>query len=134
MWFGTTAGLSRLKQTSWTTYLSGMDVSGLLCLADGTLWVRTSQALHRFDGRDWEVTALKETPFPVIAGFQDSRGDVWIGTEGPGVWRHDGVRFHTYDVDDGLPHMNVQAIAEGPDGRLWFGTPGGACRYEVRSG
>ena len=26
--------------------------------------------------------------------------------------------------------MNVQAIAEGPDGRLWFGTPGGACRYD----
>jgi len=76
------------------------------------------------------VTALKETPFPVIAGFQDSRGDVWIGTEGPGVWRYDGEEWLTLTASEGLPHNVVRAVFEDRDGHIWLGTAVGVSRYD----
>ncbi len=36
----------------------------------------------------------------------------------------------TWHVDDGLPHVNVTAISQTPDGYLWVGTPAGLARFD----
>ena len=47
--------------------------------------------------------------------FQDSRGDIWIATEGNGLYRYnEGSKvLKQYTRDDGLPGMIVQAVQEG---------------------
>jgi diguanylate cyclase (GGDEF)-like protein/PAS domain S-box-containing protein len=61
----------------------------------------------------------------VNALLQDSRGFVWIATEG-GLHRHDGrhLRLFLHDPDDAssLPETFITALAEDEHGRLWVGT------------
>ncbi len=61
----------------------------------------------------------------VNALLQDSRGFVWIATEG-GLHRYDGqqLRVFLHDPDDAssLPETFITALAEDDQGRLWVGT------------
>lgn len=73
----------------------------------------------------------------VVAAFEDSRGDLWFGTNGQGVARYQpstspaiaGV-LRYFSLGDGLIDDVVTDIAEDREGRLWFGTQAGASRYD----
>lgn len=64
----------------------------------------------------------------VWALLQDSRGFLWIGTQG-GLNRYDGYRFEVYKHDpedpDSISDSEVMAIHEGRGGDLWLATRGG---------
>jgi len=73
----------------------------------------------------------------VLSLLCDRTGALWIGTEGGGVSRYDGVEFSTLTAENGLPGNDVWAIAEDNDGALWFATGRegaqegrGICRYD----
>jgi len=59
----------------------------------------------------------------VYAIYQDSRGYLWLGTEG-GVARFDGVHFTVFDRTSGLPGNTVRSIIEF-NGNIWVGTDRG---------
>lgn len=56
--------------------------------------------------------------------LEDSRGFMWIGTEGGGLARFDGREFVTYTVGNGLPDNTIRSLFEDADGNIWFGTNG----------
>jgi ligand-binding sensor domain-containing protein/serine phosphatase RsbU (regulator of sigma subunit) len=62
--------------------------------------------------------------------FQDSRGYLWLGTEGSGVCRFDGKRFQSFDQSKGLAGQVVRTILEDSKGHLWFGTEAGISVYD----
>ena len=63
--------------------------------------------------------------------LEDSRGFLWIGTEGGGLARFDGREFVSYTVGSGLPDNTVRALFEDRDGNIWIGTDGqGVCRFD----
>ncbi|MCU0432760.1 MAG: hypothetical protein MUC87_04835 [Bacteroidia bacterium] len=66
--------------------------------------------------------------------IQDSRGYLWIGTNGGGLNRFDGVTFREYSLKDNVPGQIISSIAEAPNGDIWVGsTWGGAGRYDGKS-
>jgi ligand-binding sensor domain-containing protein len=62
-------------------------------------------------------------------------GIVWIATYGGGVSRLDSHQnvWTIYTTEDGLAHNKVRSITMAPDGSLWFGTEGGASRFDGSS-
>ena len=60
--------------------------------------------------------------------FQDSRGYIWLGTQG-GLDRFNGYEFKHYEHEsnDSTSIVNgwIRAINEDEDGLLWLGTVGG---------
>ena len=60
--------------------------------------------------------------------FQDSRGYIWLGTQG-GLDRFNGYEFKHYEHEssDSTSIVNgwIRAINEDADGLLWLGTTGG---------
>lgn len=62
--------------------------------------------------------------------FQDSRGYLWLGTEGSGVCRFDGKAFQVINKAGGLAGDVVRSIIEDKNGRLWFGTDAGISVYD----
>ncbi|MEO6302450.1 MAG: two-component regulator propeller domain-containing protein, partial [Bacteroidia bacterium] len=65
----------------------------------------------------------------VYSLLQDSRGYLWMGTQGGGITSFDGVNFKTYTVKDGLINNYVSCIKEDTDHNLWIGTMNGLCKY-----
>ncbi|MBL7898130.1 MAG: hypothetical protein JNJ99_06320, partial [Crocinitomicaceae bacterium] len=56
--------------------------------------------------------------------FVDSRGFVWVGTDGAGVGMFDGQNIRMYNQKDGLCGNTILAIKEDKDGNMWFGSQG----------
>ncbi|MCA8972662.1 MAG: hypothetical protein KDC95_22940 [Planctomycetes bacterium] len=67
---------------------------------------------------------------------QDRAGNLWFGTNGDGVFRHDGETLTRFGVskgfgtDEGHGDPAVRAIVEDASGILWFGTSCGMTRYD----
>src|SRR5581483_8275915 len=58
--------------------------------------------------------------------YEDSRGDLWIGSYNPPVtlarWERATGKFYRYGEADGMPHLNwVNAFAEDSAGNVWPG-------------
>lgn len=52
--------------------------------------------------------------------FKDSRGFLWIGTDG-GLTKFDGKNFTIYTSQDGLAGNKIRSITEDNTGKIWIG-------------
>jgi hypothetical protein len=69
----------------------------------------------------------------IVAAFEDSKGNLWFGTNGQGAARWDGMVLRYFSLAEGLIGDVVTGIAEDRNGGIWFGTHTGASRYDGRT-
>jgi signal transduction histidine kinase/ligand-binding sensor domain-containing protein len=104
-------------------------VTAIIQTRDGFLWVGTTAGLVRFDGVKFTEVKLGRHVEPsgigVTALTEDSRGQVWVGTQQDGVFElgHGSVRQFTQA--QGLLDENITSLAAGNDGFVWIGTRSG---------
>jgi ligand-binding sensor domain-containing protein/signal transduction histidine kinase len=95
---------------------------------DGYLWLATFEGAARFDGVRFTVFDTTNTPEfksgQVVSLLEDSRGDLWLGTNGGGLIRRSGDSFKVYTTQDGLANNFAYSLAEDHEGNLWIGTEG----------
>ncbi len=66
----------------------------------------------------------------IYCALEDSRGEMWIGTEGSGVARFNGIEVEVYDRANGLSDNIVRALFEDSNGNIWIGTNSGLNKYD----
>ncbi len=69
----------------------------------------------------------------VYVTYQDSKGYLWIGTNGGGVSRYDGKQFVKFDIKNGLSSNIVFSVVEDSKGNLYFGTDKGLSQYNGKN-
>lgn len=57
----------------------------------------------------------------ITCAIQDSRGDVWLGIDGSGVFRYDGTSVRHYGDDHGFNAKRVTCMHEDAKGKIWMG-------------
>lgn len=62
-------------------------------------------------------------------GFLDSKGILWFGSLGSGIFQFDGNTFHRFTMKDGLSSNEIACIIEDSDGNILFGTSKGIDVY-----
>src|SRR4030042_4541832 len=60
---------------------------------------------------------------------EDSRGFIWMGTDGGGLSRFDGTKFETFTKADGLSDNVIRSLFEASRGNIWIGTFTGLTLY-----
>jgi len=93
-----------------------------VCTVDGDLIKMTDSSWQ-------DVTSIRDVaglvPRDMVIGDD---GTVWIATRsGLGMWSTSG-EFAMKVIGDGLPHLDVHALAQGPDDALWIATAHGLAR------
>lgn len=67
----------------------------------------------------------------VMTSFEDSKGNIWFGTQGEGVSRYDGEFFTHYTNTNGLVDGRIWAITEDREGNMWFSSEtNGVSKYD----
>ncbi|MCZ6521191.1 MAG: histidine kinase, partial [Bacteroidetes bacterium] len=117
------------------TYLSNSVVYDILEVESGILWLATSNGLVLFDVSSTTFSPppgpvnLRQTVIWVL--YQDRNNNLWIGTDGSGLWKHDLTtkEFIHYREEPNntrsITHNSIRSVFQDRKGRLWIGTEGG---------
>lgn len=145
VWVSTTTnGLSRIPQqgsgASWLKHVHGEDQS--LCNnhvnviyrdGDGDFWYGTNKGVSWLHDGRWTHFLTGNEGNVVLAVAQDSRGRIWVGGFGMGLYRIDKATGAVTKVEDS-PLQYVYHIFPEED-RLWLGgLEGDFCSYETATG
>ncbi len=93
----------------------------------GRRWIGTDLGLF-FQEHDTLVPVNlpgAPTTKPITVLFEDSDHNIWIGTEGNGLFRYSGGEFSSITMEDGLASNRILSIIEDAEKNLWVGTRGG---------
>lgn len=93
------------------------------------LWEQLSAQQYRFRTYSLEEGLPQSEVTDLL---EDSRGILWIATNGGGVARFNGQVFKVLNQEDGLVYNRVKRLYEDSKKNLWFITERGASRYDGR--
>lgn len=115
------------KVTSIQFPLDDKIIRDILIDKKGNWWLATYAAgVYRFNKSDSSLTHFTETEGlannHVSTLFEDSWGNIWLGTSGNGVSKYAGELFKHYTEKNGLLGNYVYAVCTQGDSLLWMGT------------
>jgi signal transduction histidine kinase/ligand-binding sensor domain-containing protein len=137
LWIGTTAGLSRLRDTIITSYstdngLAANNIYPICQDTEGAIWIGSWKGLTKY--KDGIFTPIGElfgvTETLVTALMTDREGSLWIGGYGSELRRCKDGKITLYELKDGLPDAVVRAIYQDQQGAVWIGTRSGLAKYQ----
>ena len=65
--------------------------------------------------------------------FEDSKGNLWFGTNNYDIMRYDGDSLVYFGEKDGFASGRLTGIAEDKEGTIWFGTSAALTKYDGTS-
>lgn len=123
---------------SWSTDdgLPQSSVITVLQTRDGYLWLGTLNGLVRFDGVRFTVFDENNTPglnsSRIVNLFEDSRQNLWVGTETAGVVLVQDGSVRELGIGRGSREGRLRAACEDVTGAVWLYTADGQlCRYQA---
>lgn len=156
LWFGTKDGLNRYDGYDFlvfrhdpadSTSISDGSVQALLADGRDRLWIGMGDGgLDRFDrARETFRRYPSESTYPITSIQEDPGGDIWIGTDGGGLYRLPAAeteaerpRFDHFAHDPTDPSSlsgdTVDALLVDRHGILWVGTESGLDQLDPSAG
>ncbi len=141
VWFAT-KGVVEYVGATWTLHDLAMGlpddwVNALAAGPNGVVWAAMeNQGVARFDGTNWSVWDLTNSPLPSLWVFDvavASDGVAWFATYG-GLAKFDGTAWTAYPADPDRYHQGppayARALTVGPDGTPWALSPYGLVHFD----
>lgn len=137
LWFGTRDGLVRFHGDAMSVYtltnapaLRNPEVSRMVEDSQGGLWLGTPSGVVRWrDERFERLDPTGRLDFSINVMLPDTRSGDWIGGNIGLANFRDGT-WKLYGKESGLRDVDVNSLAEHPDGSLWIGCHQGLIVYD----
>lgn len=145
LWVGTSDGAFSLNPSTGETHYYGTqnklphnNIYDILADKSGQVWFAThTNRVAIFNGKDIEtkdVTDHGEIP-NITCIAQDKEGkNIWLGTDGSGLYRYDGKTFKQYTKADGLQSNFVYQLLIDHYGQVWTTHRDGFSRHIPETG
>ncbi len=155
MWFGTDDGLCRFDGIKFKTYIlsdyigenASSYITHLFIDSKNMMWIGTNNGITIFDYTNNKFKAFNATTSdsikitaPVHDIIEDKDGNIWIGTDGQGVFRfnlEEEQRLSSFKYFEGknVTRKMIFSICEDSKNNIWFGTySDGLYRYNKNNG
>lgn len=137
LWLTTNGGVSVYDGETFTNYTKedGLPSNWTWSILEdrrGQIWVGTLEGLCRYENGRFVSVALPTSDAPdpmetldsdrIMCIVEDAAGDLWLGTDGRGMYHYDGTTFINYTRADGLAGNTISSIVPDEKGGLWLGT------------
>ena len=117
------------------------DVSSYAICSDRKhrVWVGTYKEVAIYHPETRTFSDVKNVGTPVMAMREDHAGNMWVATDGNGIWRCDarGTWKHYYNYQERKhvtdERMGVYSLYEDGAGTLWVGSASGLLRYQRKA-
>jgi ligand-binding sensor domain-containing protein len=93
--------------------------------AKGRIWAGREDGVDRYDGKAWTFLPLNLGDRTLAFIRMDSKGRVWIGTQGAGLFCYDGAEVVKYNDTADHSKSVIYDMVESRNGTLYFGTQHG---------
>lgn len=126
--------------------LRGIDATSLLLASDKRLWVGSNKGYLYYQEPDSKgfthLTLDPENNGDIRFGkyfindiYEDRFGNVWIATQGNGLWKINTVDKHPkqYQERDGLSGSWIGSIVEDDKGHLWISSDKGLIKFNIQT-
>lgn len=133
IWVGMRGGgITKFTNGEITTYtakegLSHNNVYSVYADSENKLWICTSKGLNLLYKNKFS-NSFKELGLNyniTLSVTKRRNGEIWVGTDGEGIYRMVNGRFVNYTTKDGLASNTIWAIYEDRDSTVWIGADGG---------
>jgi len=96
--------------------------------AHGTIWIAKDKGLFRATSAGLE---LVDKDMQVRSLYSDRDGNLWVSTNGDGLYRFKDRTVRMFTTADGLPNDLVMTVIAAHDGSIWTGANcGGVTRFD----
>ena len=149
VWFGTSSGLIKYDGEKFTSYsteagLQDEEIWSLLVDRNGLVWVGTLKGVSHFDGMKFKPFLIPNTMVEhpqhmlsdklVLKFLEAKNGDLWIVTDGNGIFKYNNGEFSHLTTKNGLTDNNVADLLEDKQGNIWIGTfYGGVSKFDGKT-
>lgn len=104
------------------TGFEGVGIYALYQDRKNQIWAGTENYLLRWD-ENFKPGALEKLPIPFVRYFLESEDqEIWMATNGDGIFRYKNGDFTNYTVDEGLSSNNIRALHKDEYGYIWIAT------------
>ena len=95
--------------------------------AQANIWIGKEEGLFRATSTGLELVAEMK----VRSLYSDRDGNLWVGTNGDGMYRFKDRAIRTFTFEDGLPNNPLMTVIVTHDGAVWTGANcGGLTRFD----
>ena len=136
-----TGSMRQYMQTNDSTSLDNSSSYAIYQDTQGQIWVGTMEGLCLYDTKNDCFTRIGKTNAITIDIDEDSEGNLWLSTQGEGLWCYNRKtrRMHNYRSEEAsgnnsLPDNQVNCCLIDEKGKLWIGTFAGLCIYDKKHG
>lgn len=112
--------------------LEGTTANCVCTDSKGFLWFGGYTGLYRYDGTEFKKYLMDGRALPVNDIVEDDEGNLWIGTNGEGIYRFNGSDFVEYTLNENECGASViNRLYLDSSGNVWAGTKAGLFFIDV---
>jgi signal transduction histidine kinase/ligand-binding sensor domain-containing protein len=110
------------------------DVISIVGSDNGDIWMTSQNGLIHRIFQTGEFKLLKFPDNSIMAFFNDSEGNIWVGSSSSGIYycRPDGTLLRHFTSADGLPDNFIRGITSDSQKNIWISTNNGLSRFDAK--
>ena len=122
----------RIKNYNTTDGLDENSIYSIFKDSQGQIWTGSMNGICQYDAQKQRFTPIKYLEALVIEIAEDAKGNLWIATQGKGLFRYSPQKnkeWKKYGLEKGFNSLTVNHLCINKDNEIWAATSEGLYLY-----
>ena len=140
LWIGTygdgiqvlNAQTGKIKNYNTTNGLDENSIYSIFKDSQGQIWTGSMNGICQYDAQKQHFTPIKHLEALIIEIVEDAKGNLWIATQGKGLFRYSPQKnkeWEKYGLEKGFNSLTVNHLCINKDNEIWAATSEGLYLY-----